>query len=178
MFTVRRPETATRYFLPPAVELPGKRAADDGVDEVNAFVPRLAQLVRVRGATAHGEIGWSGAGQHSGLEQPPGNEGRWLWLAETQRSIEAVGDKVTDAVAPQDLQRQPRMGRQKFADARGEDKASKKGIDIDPQPAAHGHGGARRLDGGVLDAGEVRLHSLIEASPFLGERDRARRAVE
>ena len=45
-------------------------------------------------------------------------------------------------------------------------------------PAAHGHGGSRRLDGGVLDAGEVRLDSLIEASTFLGERDGACRAIE
>jgi hypothetical protein len=70
------------------------------------------------------------------------------------------------------------MGCQEFAHARGEYKASEIGIDIDPQPAAHGHGGARRLDGGILDAGEVRLDLLVEASPFLGERDGTRRAVE
>jgi hypothetical protein len=34
------------------------------------------------------------------------------------------------------------------------------------------------LDGGILDAGEVRLDLLVEASPFLGERDGTRRAVE
>ncbi len=138
----------------------------------------VAELARVRRATVLGEIGRSGAGQNPGLEQPPGNEGRWLRFAETQGRIEAIGDEVADAVAPQDLQRQLRMGCQEFADARGEDEAGEKGFDIDPQPAAHGRGGARRLDGSVLDAGEMRLDLLIEASPFLGERDGARRAIK
>ena len=70
------------------------------------------------------------------------------------------------------------MGCQEFAHVWREHQTSEKGIDIDPKPAAHGHGGARRLNGGIFDAGKVWLHLLIEASPFLGERDGARRAVE
>jgi hypothetical protein len=70
----------------------------------------VAEFARMCRATVLGQIGWSGVGQHPCLEQSPGNEGRWLWLAETQRSIEPIGDEVADAVVPQDLQRQLRMG--------------------------------------------------------------------
>jgi len=114
------------------VKLPRERAADDGVDEVNAFVPCVPELARVRGATALGQIGWSGTGQHPRLEQPSGDERRWLWLAEAQGGIETIRDEVAEPVSPQDLQRQLRMGCQEFAEARGEDEACEKGVDIDP----------------------------------------------
>jgi hypothetical protein len=40
--------------LSPAVELPGERPADDGVDEMNAFVPLVAEIARMRRATVLG----------------------------------------------------------------------------------------------------------------------------
>ena len=112
------------------MKLPRERAADDGVDVLDAFVPCAAEFARVGGTTVPDQIGWSGTGQHPGLEQPPGDEGRWLRLAEAQGSVEAIGDEVAEPVPPQDLQRQLRMGGQEFADARGEDETGEKGIEL------------------------------------------------
>jgi hypothetical protein len=125
-----------------------------------------------------GQIGWSGAGQYPSLEQSAGDEGRWFGFAEAQRGIEAIGDEVAKPVPPQDLERQPRMGREEFPDAWSEHEAGDERIDIDPQPAAHRHSRARCLNRSILDADEVRFDLLIKAPPFLSERDRTRRAVE
>jgi hypothetical protein len=65
--------------------------------------------------------------QHSRVEQPSGDERRWLRLAEAKGGIEAIGNEVAEPVPPQDLQRQLRMGCQEFAHARGEYKASEIG---------------------------------------------------
>jgi hypothetical protein len=46
--------------LSPAVKLPKVRPAVDGVDQLDAFVPRVAELTRMRWTTVLGEIGGRG----------------------------------------------------------------------------------------------------------------------
>ncbi len=46
------------------------------------------------------------------------------------------------------------------------------------EPTAHGRGRARGDNSGVFDRVEVRFHLLIEAPPLVGQRHRARRAIE
>jgi hypothetical protein len=96
-----------------------------------------------------GQVGWSGAGEHSGFDQASRDERGCLRLAETHRGIEAIGNEIAEPIAPDDLQRQLGMVGQKFADARGKNEAGEKGVDIDPKPAAHRHGRASCLDGGA-----------------------------
>src|SRR5216683_7939680 len=65
------PRDRNAELLPSAVELPGKRPAGDGVDEVDAFVPIPAELAGMGGTAVLCQVGGRGAGEDPGLQQAP-----------------------------------------------------------------------------------------------------------
>jgi len=132
----------------------------------------------MRRAAELGQIGGRGAGQDPGLKEPPGNQRRRLRLAETHSGVETVGHQIAGTAASHDFNRQLRAGGQEFPEARCEHETREEGIDIDPESAAQHRTRARGLGGGILDAGQQRLDSLIEAASVVGERGGTRGAIE
>ena len=64
------------------------------------------------------------------------------------------------------------------AEPAGQHQRQEERVDVDLQPAADRRGRAGGDRRGILDRVEVRLHLLIEAPPLVGQRHRARRAIE
>jgi hypothetical protein len=120
-------------LLPATVELPGKRSTRVWVQVVNALVLSLAKLARMLRTAMPGQIRWRSTCQDSGFQQPPCDKSGRLRLAKAHGGIEPVSHEITEAIAPDDLHRQLRIGREEFAEARGEHNACKERIDIDSE---------------------------------------------
>jgi aryl-alcohol dehydrogenase-like predicted oxidoreductase len=170
-------ERVTRGRIAQEHALVAGRVAGWAAGRVAGRVAR-GELARVRRRAAAPEVVRRRAGEHTRVQQPAPDQRRGLWLAEPDGHVEAVGHQVAHAVAHREFDGQVWVPREQRPEARREHEVAERLVDVDPEPPAHRGARAARRGRGVLDRRQVRRDRLVEPAPLVGERDRARGAVE
>ena len=165
-----------RNDLAPSPELPGEGTSGRRVLIVDARV--LQEIARIGRSPMRLHVAGRGDRQDAGLQQFAGREAADRGIAEAQRHVEAVRDEIADVVAHDEFEPEvPVLGQESGQFAR-EHEAREEGVDVDAQPSPHPPARARRVQGGLLDAVEMRTDTLPKAPPLVAEAQRAGGSVE
>jgi hypothetical protein len=114
----------------------------------------------------------------AGLQQLARHQGRGRRLAEPDRHVETLADQIAQLVAGHQLQREVGIALQEPVQMRRQQQTREEGVDVHPQPAAHGCGRAGGLGDYVLDSGQQRADLGIEPAALVGQGQGAGGAVQ
>jgi hypothetical protein len=109
------PVDGDRHTFVPSPELPLKGAARRGIDGLDALVSIARQIFRPTRSAVTRDVGGRSDRKDTCVEKAAGNQRRRCRLAEADRQVEAVADKVPDPVPSFDAKLQPRVPQEEVA---------------------------------------------------------------